>query len=210
LAFLTVDTAVANGQTSPMRKMILSLVATALLTPLGWAQAPVFVVTPVTSSVTFDVKSSVSIVGKFTQWKATLTMTSPDVTTAALDIEVQAASVDTGSGMKNGKLKSKDFFDVDKNPTITFKSDHVVQTGPNTFDVPGIFTIRGVSKPQTLQLTLTGKGTGSGSIKGSLFFDRKDYGINGSIPFVTIADRVQVDVDLQAKKVSGPAVVYKQ
>jgi polyisoprenoid-binding protein YceI len=190
--------------------MMLCLIATALLTPSGWAQVPVFEVTPVTSSVTFNVKSSVSIIGKFDQWKATLTMTSPDVTTAALDIQVQAASVDTGSGMKNGKLKSKDFFDVDKNPTITFKSDHVVQTGPNTFDVPGVFTIRGVSKPQTLQLTLSGKGTGSGEVKGSLFFDRKDYGINGSIPFVTIADRVQVDVDLKAKKVSGPSVVYKQ
>ncbi len=173
-----------------MRKIMLCLVATALLTPLGWAQVPVFEVTPVSSSVTFDVKSSVSIVGKFDQWKATLTMTSPDVTTAALDIEVQAASVNTGSGMKNGKLKSKDFFDVDQNPLITFKSDHGVQTGPNTFDVPGTFTIRGVSKPQTLQLTLSGKGTGSGEVKGSMYFDRKDYGINGSIPFVTIADRV--------------------
>src|SRR6516165_6871746 len=101
-----------------MRKMMLCLVATALLTPLGWAQVPVFEVTPVSSSITFNVKSSISIVGKFDQWKATLTMKSPDVTTAALDIEVQAASVDTGSGMKNGKLKSKDFFDVEQNPLI--------------------------------------------------------------------------------------------
>lgn len=194
-----------------MRKMMLGLVATALLTPLGWAQVPVFEITPVSSSVTFDVKSSVSIVGKFDQWKATLTMTSPDVTTAALDIQVQAASVNTGSGMKNGKLKSKDFFDVEQNPLITFKSDHCVQTGPYTFDVPGTFTIRGVSKPQTLQLTLaSGKGTGSGEVKGSMYFDRKDYGINGSIPFVTIADRVQVDVDLKAKRISGPPVVFKQ
>ncbi|MGA7313989.1 MAG: YceI family protein [Silvibacterium sp.] len=193
-----------------MRKALLSLVAAVLLTPLGWGQVPIFEVTPVSSSVTFDVKSSVSIVGKFDQWKATLTMKSPDVTTAMLDIEVQAASVNTGSGMKNDKLKSKDFFDVDQDPVISFKSDHCVQTGPNTFDVPGIFTIRGVSKPQTLQLTLTGKGTGSGEIKGSMYFDRKDYGINGRIPFVTIADRVQVDVDLKAKRVSGPPVVFKQ
>ena len=112
--------------------------------------------------------------------------------------------------MKNGKLKSKDFFDVDQNPLITFKSDHVVQTGPNTFDVPGTFTIRGVSKPQTLQLTLSGKGTGHGEVKGAMYFDRKDYGINGSIPFVTIADRVEVDVDLKADRVSGPPVVFKQ
>jgi polyisoprenoid-binding protein YceI len=193
-----------------MRKMMLGLVATALLTPLGWAQVPVFDVTPVSSSVTFNVKSSVSIVGKFNQWKSTLTMKSTDVTTAALDIEVQSGSVDTGSGMKNGKLKSKDFFDSANYPLITFKSDHCVQTGPNTFDVPGTFTVRGVSKPQTLQLTLTGKGTGTGTIKGSMYFDRKDYGMNGSIPFVTIADRVEVDVDLRAKRVSGPPVVFKQ
>jgi polyisoprenoid-binding protein YceI len=192
-------------------RSLLPLFATAAaLTPLVWAQAPVFEVTPGSSSVTFNVKSSVAIVGKFDKWNATLTMKTADVTTAALDIEVQASSVDTGSGMKNGKLKSKDFFDVDQNPLITFKSDHCVQTGPNTFDVPGTFTIRGVTKPQTLQLTLSGKGTGSGSIKGAMFFDRKDYGINGSIPFVTIADRVEVDVDLKAKKISGPPVVYKQ
>ncbi len=193
-----------------MRKLLFCLVATALLTPLGWAQVPVFEVTPVSSSVTFDVKSSVSIVGKFDSWKATLTMKSTDVTTAALDIEVQAASVNTGSGMKNDKLKSKDFFDVKQNPLITFKSDHCVQTGPYTFDVPGTFTIRGVTKPQTLQLTLSGKGTGNAEVKGSMYFDRKDYGINGSIPFVTIADRVQVDVDLKAKRVSGPPVVFKK
>ena len=193
-----------------MRKTMLCLVAIVLVAPFGWAQAPVFEVTPVSSAVTFNVKSSVAIVGKFDKWSATLTMKSPDVTTAALDIEVQAASVDTGSGMKNGKLKSKDFFDVEQNPLITFKSDHCVQTGPTTFDVPGVFTIRGVSKPQTLKLELSGKGTGSGTIKGSMYFDRKDYGMNGSIPFVTIADRVEVDVDLKAKKVSGPAVVYKQ
>ena len=137
-------------------------------------------------------------------------MKSPDVTTAALDIEVQSGSVDTGSGMKNGKLKSKDFFDAANYPLITFKSDHCVQTGPATFDVPGTFTIRGVSKPQTLQLTLTGKGTGHGTIKGAMYFDRKDYGMNGSIPFVTIADRVEVDVDLKADRVSGPPVVFKQ
>jgi polyisoprenoid-binding protein YceI len=193
-----------------MRPAILSLLAIAALSPLARAQAPVFEVIPVSSSVTFNVKSSVSIIGKFDKWSATLTMKSPDVTTAALDIKVQAASVDTGSGMKNGKLKSKDFFDVGQNPLITFTSDHCVQTGPNTFDVPGTFTIRGVSKPQTLQLTLSGKGTGSGEIKGSMYFDRKDYGMNGSIPFVTIADRVQVDVDLKAKRVGGPPVVFKQ
>ena len=52
------------------------------------------------------------------------------VTTAVLDIKIQAASVNTGSGMKDGKLKGKDFFDVKQNPLITFQSTKVVQTGP--------------------------------------------------------------------------------
>jgi polyisoprenoid-binding protein YceI len=65
--------------------------------------------------------------------------------------------------MKDGKLKSKDFFDVEHDPYITFHSTKVVQTSPNTFDIPGTFAIRGTSKPETLHLTLSGKGTGHGS-----------------------------------------------
>jgi hypothetical protein len=66
------------------------------------------------------------------------------------------------------KLKGKDFFDVKQNPLITFRSNKVVQTGSATFDVQGTFTIRGVSKPETLTLTISGKGTGSGEIKGTI------------------------------------------
>ena len=62
--------------------------------------------------------------------------------------------------MKDGKLKSKDFFDAEHDPLITFHSTKVVPTGPNTFDIPGTFTIRGVSKPETLTLTVSGEGTG--------------------------------------------------
>ena len=77
------------------------------------AQAPVFEITREHSSITFDVKASVKIAGKFDKWDATLKFTSPEETTGLLEIIIQAASVDTGSGMKNGKLKSKDFFDVE-------------------------------------------------------------------------------------------------
>ena len=72
------------------------------------------------SAIIFDVEASVAIIGKFDKWDASLTFTSPDVSTGVLDIKIQADSVDTGSGMKNGKLKGKDFFDVKQNPTITF------------------------------------------------------------------------------------------
>ena len=174
------------------------------------AQAPVFEVAPQTSSIKFHVQSSMDLTGNFDKWKSSLTMTSPDVTTAVLDIEIQAASVDTGSGMKNGKLKDKDFFDVKEFPTISFKSTGITQTGADTFDIPGTFTIRGVSKPETLHLTVSGIGKGEGAIVGTMAFDRKDYGMNKSIPFMKIANRVEVTVDIKAKRVSGPPVELKK
>ena len=187
------------------------LAASALLSALAQAQAPVFVISqPPQSTVKFSVKASVAIEGTFDKWDSTLTFTSPDVTTGVLDIKIQAASVNTGSGMKNDKLKGKDFFDAEHDPLITFKSTKVVQTGPNTFDMPGTFTIRGVSKPETLTLTVSGVGTGSGAIKGTMAFDRKEFGMNSGIPFIKIADRVEVDINLVGKRTSGPPLAIKQ
>jgi len=193
-----------------MRLAVLCLVASAVLPPLSRAQAPVFVITQEDSSIKFSVKASVAIAGDFEKWDSNLTFTSPDATTGVLDVKIQAASVSTGSGMKDGKLKGKDFFDVKKDPLITFLSKKIVQTGPDTFDVQGDFTIRGVTRPETLTLTVSGKGTGSGAIKGTMAFDRKDYGMNSGIPFIRIADRVEVSVDLKGKRVSGPPLVFKQ
>jgi polyisoprenoid-binding protein YceI len=182
----------------------------ASLPPAAMSQVPVFKVTPQQSSVKFFVKSSVALAGDFKKWDATLTFTSTDVASGTLDIQIQAASVNSGSGMKDDKLKSKDFFDVTEDPVITFKSIKIVKTGPTTFDVPGTFTIRGVSKPETLTLTVSGAGTGSGDIKGTMAFDRKEFGMNSGIPFIKIADRVEVNVDLFAKRVSGPPISLKQ
>jgi polyisoprenoid-binding protein YceI len=193
-----------------MRLIVVCLLASLVLPALTQAQAPVFAITPQQSSIKFFVKASVALEGTFQKWDATLTFTSPDVSTAVLDIKIQADTVDTGSGMKDGKLKGKEFFNVKQNPLITFVSNKIVQTAPNTFQVQGVFTIRGVSKPETLALTVSGAGTGEGTIKGTMAFDRKDYGMNSGIPFIKIADRVEVTVDLAAKRVSGPAVALTQ
>jgi polyisoprenoid-binding protein YceI len=195
---------------SGMRLAIICFLASAILSPLSQAQAPVFVMTPEESSIKFSVKASVALVGRFDKWDATLTFTSPDVTTGVLDVKIQAASVNTGSSMKDDKLKSEEFFNVKQDPLITFRSKKMVQTGPNTFDVQGDFTIRGVSKPETLTLTVSGEGTGSGEINGTMAFDRRDYGMTSGIPFIKIADRVEVNVDLKGKRVSGPPLVFKK
>jgi polyisoprenoid-binding protein YceI len=197
-----------------MRVTFLCISMSILLCSTGQASTnegvPVFKITPVESSVKFDVEASVAIKGTFNKWDATLTFSSPDVSTGVLDIKIQADSVDTGSGMKNNKLKGKDFFDVKGNPYITFHSTKIVQTGPDTFDVDGDFTIRGVSKAEKLTLKVEGAGTGSGMINGTMAFDRKQYGMKSGIPFIKIADRVEVTVKLKGTRVSGPPVALKQ
>ena len=193
-----------------MRLAILILLASAVFPSVSRAQVPVFKITTEDSSIKFAVKASVAINGTFDKWDATLTLASTDPTTGVLDIKIQADSVNTGSGMKDNKLKSKDFFNADQDPLITFLSKKVVQTGPTAFDVVGDFTIRGASKPETLTLTVSGEGTGSGDVRGTMVFDRKDYGMNKGIPFVHIGDSVDVTVDLKVKRISGPPFVFKQ
>jgi len=186
--------------------LCLSLVLFPLPGALGQTPtaAPVFKIEPLESWIKFHVKASTTIAGKFDKWEASLTFTSPEETTGVLSIKIQAASVDTGSGLKNGKLKGKDFFDVEANPWITFTSTKIVQTSPHTYEVDGIFTIRGVSSPEKLTLTVSGKGTGSGEIKGAMVFNRKDYGMDKGIPFIKIADHVDVTFHLKGTRVSGP------
>src|ERR1700688_21347 len=200
-----------NFTLAGMRIVALCLLASAVIPSIIRAQeAPVFAITKAESSITFNVKASVAIQGTFDKWDAALTFTSPDVTTGVLAVKIQAASVDTGSGFKDSKLKSDDFFAVDQNPLITFTSTKIVQSGPNTFEVDGNFTIRGVTKPEKLTLAVSGRGTGSGVISGTMAFDRKDYGMNSGIPFIKIADRVEVTVALKGSRVSGPPLVFKQ
>jgi polyisoprenoid-binding protein YceI len=197
-----------------MRLAALCLLVSTLLPSVSLAQdqVPVFTITPEESDVKFFVKASVAIDGKFKKWEATLTFPSTAAESAVIDIKIYADSVNTGSDMKDNKLKSKDFFNAKDDPYITFHSTKVVQTGPITFDVQDTFTIRGVSKPETLNLTLDPKrkGTGNGQVKGTMAFDRKQFGMNSGIPFIKIADRVEVDVALQVHQVSGPRVVFKE
>ncbi|MGA9586135.1 MAG: YceI family protein [Terracidiphilus sp.] len=194
-----------------VRFAVLCIMTSSVLALVSRAQGvPVFEISKQDTSFKFNVKASIKIAGTFDKWDATLTFTSPDVTTAVLDIKIQADSVNCGGGVVEKTMKGKDYFDVEHFPLITFHSTKITQTGPNTFDVDGDYMMRGVTKPQKLTLVLSGKGTGAGEVKGIMYFDRKDYGITKKIPFVTVADRIEVLDDIKAKKVSGPPVIFKQ
>ena len=177
---------------------------------LAPSEVPVFEVTPIASSVGFDVRASVKIKGQFDKWGATITFQSPDVTTGALEINIQADSVDTGSGMKNRKLKGKDFFDVEHYPAITFKSTKIVPVSHEHFEVDGDLIIRGVTNPEKLTLIASHDEGHLGDIKGKMVFDRKKYGMNKGIPFISIADHVEIDIHLKTKHTGGPQLALKK
>src|SRR5215470_63375 len=81
-----------------------SLVASCAIATAAKAAAPTFAISQAGSSIKFFVKASMSVSGTFDNWNATLTFASTDASTGVLDIQIQAASVNTGSGLKNSKL----------------------------------------------------------------------------------------------------------
>jgi polyisoprenoid-binding protein YceI len=118
-----------------MRLAALLLLLSTVLPSMACAQqVPVFEISKADSVVKFSVSASVPIAGTFDKWDASIAFTSPELSTAVLDVKIQADSVNTGSGMKDGKLKGKDFFDVKDNPLITFHSKKVVQVDPTTVE----------------------------------------------------------------------------
>jgi len=194
----------------PLRVLLLSLLFSPVARSQSSAGVPVYKVTPVQSKIDFSVKASIALEGTFEKWTSSLTFTSDDASTGVLDVKIQADSVNTGSHMKDDKLKSKDFFDVKKDPYITFHSTKIVQKAPHTFDVQGTFTIRGVSRPETLEFVADRDAPGTGEIHGTMAFDRKEYGMNSGIPFIKIADRVEVTIDFKVTRTSGPPLLFRQ
>jgi polyisoprenoid-binding protein YceI len=195
-----------------MRKWCASVFVTLAGAALCSAQVPVIKILTEESEVLFKVKASVNLEGHFDKWQSTLKFTSSKASSGRLEIRIKAATVDTGNGLKNKTLKSDDFFAVDKHPEITFVSSKVTPLGDNKFKLDGQFTIRGVSKPETLTLTVIPPAAGAQgevltTLHGTMAFDRKDFGMDKGIPFVKIADRVEVTVDLKGRRMSGPPVL---
>jgi polyisoprenoid-binding protein YceI len=147
------------------------------------------------------------VTGDFDKWNATLTFASPDPTSAVLQVEIQAASVHSRNSKNDDELKSKDLLNVAQDPVIRFKSNKVVQTGKTTYDLVGTFSMRGVSKPATLNLVVADQGGGSANVQGVVPFGLKDYGMTSSRK---IDEAGEVDLNLKAKQVSGPELIHKR
>jgi polyisoprenoid-binding protein YceI len=162
------------------------------------------------SEVVFSIKHLVSKVsGKFQDFegKIAIDRAKPEASTA--EFTIKATSINTGETRRDDHLRSPDFFDVAKNPEITFKSSKVTAKSKDAFEVAGELTMRGVTKPVVLAVSFLGDikdpmGNEKAGFEVTTTLNRKDFGIvwNRALDqggFV-LGDDVKVTINLQAVK----------
>lgn len=123
--------------------------------------------------------------GLFQDFSGTLTYSPVDPAKCKIDVTVQAASLDTRSSGRDKVLRSDDFFDVEKFPTLSFRSTGVKAAGKETYDVECDLTIHGVTKHVTVPVKLIGTRVmpGIGDFAGfetTFNIDRRDFGVLGT------------------------------
>ncbi|HYO79378.1 MAG TPA: YceI family protein [Thermoanaerobaculia bacterium] len=166
------------------------------------------------SSVEFAVKHMMftTVRGRFKDVKGTIVADETNPDRSRVEVEIAAASIDTGSPDRDAHLRSADFLDVENHPTLTFRSKRVegaMKKEGDTFKVIGDLTIRGTTMEVTLQAQYegTGKdpwgGTRSGS-RANASLDRREWGLKWNQALETggilVANEVRVEVEVQAVK----------
>lgn len=141
------------------------------------------------------------ISGTFNDFDVTVQSTKPDFSDAQFELSAKAASIDTRVEARNNHLKSADFFDVEKYPTLNFKSTSIKKAGKNKFKLTGDLTIHGVTKPVTMDLVYRGtvenpmskKQTAGFQLTGTI--KRSQFGIGDKFPAPMISDDVRIKAD---------------
>lgn len=139
--------------------------------------------------------------GQFEDISGSFTFDPDNVTAATVDLTIQTASIDMGYQKWDDHMKNADFFDVEKYPTMTFKSTKVESADGKTGTVTGDLTILDVTKPITLDVTFNKAGihpfnkkfVAGFSAKGSL--KRSDFGMKYGLPM--IGDDVELRIEIE-------------
>ena len=169
---------------------------------------------PAHTAVEFAVKHMMftTVRGRFKDVKGTIEVDEQNPDRSRVNVEIAAASIDTGVPDRDGHLRSADFLDVENHPTITFRSKRVegaMKKEGDKFKVVGDLTIRGKSLEVTLESTYVGTGKDPwGNIKGAAEatakIDRRDWGLMWNQALETggilVANEVRIEVQVQAVK----------
>jgi polyisoprenoid-binding protein YceI len=164
---------------------------------------------PVHSSIAFKVKHMMvsDVRGTFDMFEGTINLDPKNVESSTVEVTIDATSISTKNEKRDGHLKSADFFDVEKYPTITFKSKKVTKSGDNWVAV-GDLTIHGVTKEVSLPFTLSGPmSAGNASMLGvsaAAEINRMDFGVSWNKTLdaggVVVSDKVRIELEVEAKK----------
>jgi len=191
----------------PALALFLALPAFAAAQSAAPAAAPAvttFTIDPVHSGVKFEIEHLLvsTVTGRFTQFQGTINLSKANDVQSSVDVTINAASINTDEPKRDTHLKSPDFFDAAKFPTLTFKSTSVTATGNGQLSVTGTFTLHGVSKTIVIPVTQKGPiagmapGTQVVGFKGSLSLKRSDYGMSKMIGLV--GDNVDITLNVEA------------
>lgn len=181
--------------------------AAALLISLGLTLAPaakpaherIVVVEKHNSKIEFFASSTFAkVVGVFQDWDADFKLNTDTLENASLQLDIQTASVHTGSGFKDKEVKGKNFFNVTQFPDIKFVSDGVLpDPDPHKFTMTGKLTLRGITRPVTVAVETATQPNGTHKVNGTFNFNRRDFGMTHNMPFNKVADIIRVDIELE-------------
>jgi polyisoprenoid-binding protein YceI len=124
-----------------------------------------------------------------------------------MQLTIKAPSIDTGSADRDAHLRGNDFFDMEKNPKITFVSTVVNQVDSENFRVTGDLTMRGITKPVIIDLEYTGSAVDPynnvrAGFEGKATVNRKDWGVNWNAALeaggVLVGEKVTIEFEISA------------
>ena len=163
------------------------------------------------SSIDFSVRHMVvaKVRGQFTKWSGSLELDTDNLANSKASISIDATSIDTRDEKRDGHLKSADFLDTEKFPTIEFKSKRVEAKGKEALDIIGDLTIRGVTHEVTLSTEYGGRakdpwGGERAGFHAKTKVDRKEFGLSWNQVLeaggVLVGEHIEIAIDLEAKK----------
>jgi polyisoprenoid-binding protein YceI len=163
------------------------------------------------SALEFTVKHMMisKVRGSFSDFEATIEANPSDLTDAKIEFSVDVNSINTRNEDRDNHLRSNDFFDIANNPKMTFVANDIKRKSDDEYAVTGDFTLRGVTKPVTFDVTVEGVGKDPwgnevAGFSGSTKLNRKDFGLvwNAALETggVLVGEEVKINIELEAHK----------
>lgn len=164
---------------------------------------------PAHSSVEFSVRHMMisTVTGRFKSFRTSIDLDEASVGNSRVLAEIDGASVDTGIADRDNHLRSADFFDVVNHPTIRFRSTGIEPADDESGKIQGELTIRGVTRPVTLEASFLGEvrdpwGNRRRGFTAQATLNRKDFGVNWNQVLdtggVLVGDKIKVTLNIEA------------